>query len=91
MLNLPAIQLRQRIMGVFGKKLNQDLLSLDIETSMVKIHGFIGKPETARKKGARQFFFVNGRYMRHPYFHKAVVDAYETLSCRGTSFLFHLF
>lgn len=79
MLNLPAIQLRQRIMGVFGKKLNQDLLSLDIETSMVKIHGFIGKPETARKKGARQFFFVNGRYMRHPYFHKAVVDAYETL------------
>lgn len=79
MLNLPAIQLRQRIMGVFGKKLNQDLLSLDIETSMVKIHGFIGKPETARKKGARQFFFVNGRYMRHPYFHKAVVDAYENL------------
>lgn len=56
MLNFPAIQLRQRIMGVFGKKLNQDLLSLDIETSMVKIHGFIGKPETARKKGARQFF-----------------------------------
>lgn len=83
MLNLPAIQLRQRIMGVFGKKLNQDLLSLDIETSMVKIHGFIGKPETARKKGARQFFFANGRYMRHPYFHKAVVDAYENLIPAG--------
>lgn len=79
MLNLPAIQLRQRIMGVFGKKLNQDLLSLDIETTMVKISGFIGKPEAARKKGARQFFFVNGRYMRHPYFHKAVMDAYEKL------------
>ena len=83
MLNLPAIQLRQRIMGVFGKKLNQDLLSLDIETSMVKIHGFIGKPETARKKGARQFFFVNGRYMRHPYFHKAIMQAYEQLIPAG--------
>ena len=79
MLNLPAIQLRQRIMGVFGKRLNQDLLSFQIETSMVKIHGYIGKPESARKKGARQFFFVNGRYMRHPYFHKAVADAYEGL------------
>lgn len=79
MLNLPSIQLRQRIMGVFGKKLNQDLLSFQIETSMVKIHGYIGKPESARKKGARQFFFVNGRYMRHPYFHKAVADAYEGL------------
>ena len=77
MLNLPAIQLRQRIMGVFGKKLNQELLSMDVTTSMIRIHGFIGKPETARKKGARQFFFVNGRYMRHPYFHKAIAEAYE--------------
>lgn len=76
LLNLPAIQLRQRIMGLFGKKLNQELLSLEIETTMVKIHGFIARPETARKKGARQFFFANGRFMRHPYFHKAVTDAY---------------
>ena len=79
MLNLPAIPLRQRIMGVFGKKLNQELLSLDIDTTMVKIHGYIGRPESARKKGARQFFFVNGRYMRHPYFHKAVSSAYDNL------------
>lgn len=79
MLNLPAIQLRQRIMGIFGKKLNQDMLSLSVDTALAKISGFVGKPETARKKGARQFFFVNGRYMRHPYFHKAITDAYEHL------------
>lgn len=77
--NLPAIQLRQRIMGIFGKKINQELLSLEVDTTMVHISGFVGKPETARKKGARQYFFVNGRYMRHPYFHKAVMDAYEHL------------
>ena len=91
MLNLPAIQLRQRIMGVFGKKLNQDLLTLDIDTTMVKIHGFIGKPETARKKGARQYFFVNNRYMRHPYFHKAVTDAYEHLVPVGEQVSYFLY
>lgn len=77
--NLPAIQLRQRIMGVFGKKINQDLLSLDVDTTMVRISGFVARPESARKKGARQYFFVNGRYMRHLYFHKAIMDAYEHL------------
>lgn len=77
--NLPAIQLRQRIMGVFGKKINQDLLSLDVDTTMVRISGFVARPESARKKGARQYFFVNGRYMCHPYFHKAIMDAYEHL------------
>ena len=77
--NLPAIQLRQRIMGVFGKKINQDLLSLVVDTTMVRISGFVARPESARKKGARQYFFVNGRYMRHPYFHKAIMDAYEHL------------
>ena len=81
--NLPALQLRQRIMGVFGKKMNQELLSLEVDTTMVRVSGFVGKPETARKKGARQYFFVNGRYMRHPYFHKAVMDAYEQLVPAG--------
>ena len=77
--NLPVSSLRQRILAVFGKKLNQQLLSVDVNTTMIKISGYVAKPETARKKGAHQYFFVNGRYMRHPYFHKAVMDAYEQL------------
>ncbi len=81
--NLKAGGLRQRIVDVFGKKINQHLLPLDIDTTMCKISGFIGKPESARKKGARQFFFVNGRYMKHPYFHKAVMTAYERLVPEG--------
>ncbi|GAA6530282.1 MAG: DNA mismatch repair endonuclease MutL [Prevotella sp.] len=70
---------RQRIVEVFGKRLNQDLLPLKVDTTLCKINGFVGKPESARKKGVKQFFFVNGRFMRHPYFHKAVLNAYERL------------
>ena len=77
--NLPAMPLRQRILAVFGKKLNQQLLTVNVDTTMIKISGFVGKPDSARKKGSHQYFFVNGRYMRHPYFHKAVMDAYEHL------------
>ena len=77
--NLPASNLRQRIVALFGKSLNQQLLALDTETSLVKISGYVGRPESARKRGALQYFFVNGRYMRHPYFHKAVTICYEHL------------
>ena len=77
--NLPVSPLRQRILAIFGKKLNQQLLNIEVNTTMVKISGYIAKPETARKKGAHQYFFVNGRYMRHPYFHRAVMEAYEQL------------
>ena len=78
-LTLPKATLRQRIIAVFGKKLNEQLLAVDVETSLVRLHGFVGKPESARKKGAHQYFFVNGRYMRHPYFHKAVMEAFDKL------------
>ena len=91
MLNLPAVPLKQRIMGVFGKKINQELLSVDVDTTMVKVSGFVGRPETSRKKGARQYFFVNGRYMRHPYFHKAVMDAYEQLVPAGEQVSYFLY
>lgn len=81
--NLKSCGLRQRIVDVFGKKINQHLLPLDIDTTMCRITGFVGKPESARKKGAHQYFFVNGRYMKHPYFHKAVMTAYERLVPEG--------
>lgn len=83
LLNLRAASLRQRIVDVFGKKLNQELLPLDVETALCKITGFVGKPESARKKGAHNFFFVNGRYMKHAYFHKAIAGAFERLVPQG--------
>lgn len=82
-LNLPASGIRQRIVNVFGKNLNPKLVSLDVKTSMVEISGFIGRPDTAKKRGALQFFFVNGRFMKHPYYHKAVMMAYEQLIPQG--------
>ena len=81
--NLRASNLRQRVIDIFGKRLNQDLLSLNVETSIANITGFVGKPESARKKGAHQYFFVNGRYMKHAYFHKAVANAFERLVPTG--------
>ena len=60
-LKFPAGGLRQRIVNVVGKNFNQQLISIDIDTSLAKITGFIGKPESARKARAQQFFFVNNR------------------------------
>jgi DNA mismatch repair protein MutL len=77
--NLISGNLRQRIIGVFGKQINQDLITLDTETTLIKIKGFIGKPENARRTYGEQFFFVNNRFMKHPYFHKAVVEAYQNI------------
>lgn len=81
--NLRSANLRQRIIDIFGKRINQDLLPINVETTMCKISGFIGKPEAARKKGAHQYFFVNGRYMKHPYFNKAVMTGFERLIPQG--------
>ncbi len=89
--NLPAVSLKQRIEDVFGRKNSQNLLSLDVNTQLVKVHGFIGKPESSKKKGSRQFFFVNGRFMRHPYFHKAVMDAYDQLIPVGEQVSYFLY
>ncbi len=83
LLNLRAGSLLQRIADVFGKNFCQDLMPMEVNTAMGKISGFVGKPEAAKKKGAHQYFFVNGRYMKHAYFHKAVVSAYERLVAEG--------
>lgn len=81
--NLPESGLRQRIVNVYGKTLNQKLLSVDAQSSLVTISGFVGRPDSAKKRGALQYFFVNGRFMKHPYFHKAVMQAYEQLIPAG--------
>lgn len=77
--DLPAVSLKQRIEGIFGKSLKKNyagqLVEIKAETPMVSIGGFIGKPEAA-SKSPQQYFFVNGRFMKHPYFHKAVMTAY---------------
>jgi DNA mismatch repair protein MutL len=70
---------RQRIIALFGKSVNQDLVSIDTETTLVHIKGFIGKPENARRTYGEQFFFVNNRFMKHAYFNKAVLEAYRNI------------
>ncbi len=78
-LQLVPSNLRKRIVGVFGKSVHSYLIPLETETSLVRIHGFIGKPEHARRSYGEQFFFVNQRYVRHPYFHKTVLEGYEEI------------
>lgn len=70
---------KQRIIDLFGRSLDMQLIPLKLDTSLIKIDGFISKPENSRKRNALQYFFVNGRYMRHPYFHKAVLTSYDEL------------
>lgn len=79
MLRLPAGNFHQRVLGLFGKKVDKNLLPVSTDTDLVRVAGFVGTPESAKKKGAHQFFVVNSRYMRHPYFAKAIQMAYERL------------
>jgi len=84
MMNLRSGSLLQRITDIYGRRYGQDLLPVNVETALCKITGFIGKPEAARKKGGHEYFFVNGRFMKHAYFHKAVQQAYDRLIQIGT-------
>lgn len=91
LMNLKAGNLRQRITDVFGKQYGQDMMPVDVTTAMCRIYGFVGKPETARKKSGCDYLFVNGRYMRHPYFHKAVISAYDRLIAEGMQIPYFLY
>ena len=91
MLNLKTGSLLQRISDVFGRQYSQDLLPVEVHTAMCSITGFISKPEGARKKSGQDYFFVNGRYMKHPYFHKAVVTAYDRLIPEGMQVPYFLY
>lgn len=79
LLDLPAGNFHQRILGLFGKRVSSQLLPVNTETELVRISGYVGAPDSAKKKGAHQFFITNSRYMRHGYFAKAIQTAYERL------------
>lgn len=89
--NLPPSNLRQRIQGIAGKELGRELVELSVDTTIVKIKGYIGKPEDSRKTPGNQYFFINGRFFRSPYFQKAILKAYENLIQPGTIPSFFLF
>ena len=76
-MSLPTSSLKQRIINMMGKKMGQSLLPVNVQTSLITVSGFIGTPDSSKKRGGLQYFFVNGRYMRHPYFHRAVALAFE--------------
>lgn len=82
--DLKACNLRQRIVAVFGKKTNEKLVPIEETTDLVKINGFIAKPEFSKKKRGEQFFFVNHRFIKNPYLNHAVTAAFEGLLSSGS-------
>ncbi|MGI9549667.1 MAG: DNA mismatch repair endonuclease MutL [Aurantibacter sp.] len=81
--NLQPANLRQRIVHVFGTRTNQKLVPVEEETQVVKVSGFINKPEFAKKSRGEQFFFVNDRFIKSPYLHHSVLAAFEGLIKQG--------
>lgn len=77
--NLTSENTRKRIVSLFGKNINQSLIPVDTSTSVINISGFIGQPKFAKRTMGEQFFFVNGRFMKHPFFNRAVQQAYDRI------------
>lgn len=89
--HLPAGKLRQRLIGVFGSNANKKLVPVSEETEVLRLHGYVGKPEFAKKTRGEQFFFVNNRYIKSHYLNHAVVSAYEDLLPDGSYPLYVIF
>lgn len=89
--HLLGSNLKQRIVGLFGKYINQHLIDCGTQNSIVNISGFVGKPESSKKGAGEQFFFVNGRFMRNPFLHRAVLNAYNRLIPEGNIPSYFLF
>jgi len=81
--HLKQSNLRQRIVAVFGSKMNEKLVPIKEDTDIIKINGFVAKPEFSRKKRGEQFFFVNNRYIKSSYLHHAVLGAFDGLLENG--------
>ena len=81
----PAKSLKYRIMDLLGASVTGDVVDVSADTSVVRLRGFVGRPDTAKKTLGNQFFFVNGRYFRSPYLHKAVMKAYEGMVADGVT------
>ena len=81
----PAKSLKFRIQDILGMSVANDVVDVSVQTSVVGVQGYVGRPEAAKKGLGNQYFFVNGRYFRSPYLHKAVMKAYENLIPDGTT------
>ncbi len=82
--NLPESNYRQRIVNIFGVKTNEKLVPVNEETEVVKISGFVGKPEYAKKTRGEQYFFVNNRFIKSAYLNHAISSAFDGLLKDGT-------
>ncbi len=89
--HLPKNNRKQRIINIFGKNYNDKLIPIETQTTLGNIHGFIGKTELAKKSPGEQYFFVNNRFMRHPYFYKAMMLAFDPLLQKGQYPVFFIY
>ncbi len=78
-ITLPAGSLLERIIGVVGRHIKSNLLEVDVDTSIVKVMGYVGRPSAAKQKNTEQYLFVNGRFFRSPQIYRAIMKAYEKL------------
>ena len=78
-ITLPSGSLLERIIGVVGRHIKTNLLEVDVDTSIVKVKGYVGRPSAAKQKNNEQYLFVNGRFFRSPQIYKAIMKAYEKL------------